>query len=31
MHDLREGQKVSFDIVADKRTGKSNADNLRAV
>ena len=28
---LREGQKVSFDIVADRRTGKSSADNLRAV
>jgi CspA family cold shock protein len=25
---LREGQKVSFDIVADRRSGKS-ADNLR--
>jgi cold shock protein len=31
MRDLKEGQKISFDIVADKRTGKSNADNLRAV
>ena len=30
MHDLREGQKVVFDIVADKRTGKSSAGNLRA-
>jgi CspA family cold shock protein len=30
MHDLKEGQKVTFDIVADRRTGKSNADNLRA-
>jgi cold shock protein len=27
---LNEGQKVSFDIVADRRTGKSSADNLRA-
>jgi CspA family cold shock protein len=27
---LSEGQKVSFDIVADRRTGKSAADNLRA-
>ena len=27
---LDEGQKVTFDIVADKRTGKSSADNLRA-
>jgi cold shock protein len=27
---LNEGQKVSFDIVADRRTGKSAAENLRA-
>lgn len=26
---LNEGQTVSFDIVADRRTGKSSADNLR--
>ena len=31
MDSLREGQKVSFDIVADSRTGKSAAENLRAV
>jgi CspA family cold shock protein len=31
MHSLSEGQKVSFDIVADRRTGKSAAENLRAV
>jgi CspA family cold shock protein len=30
MHTLNEGQKVSFDIVADRRTGKSAAENLRA-
>jgi CspA family cold shock protein len=30
MHDLKEGQKLNFDIVADKRTGKSSAGNLRA-
>ena len=30
MSSLSEGQKVSFDIVADRRTGKSSADNLRA-
>jgi CspA family cold shock protein len=30
MSTLNEGQKVSFDIVADRRTGKSAADNLRA-
>jgi CspA family cold shock protein len=31
MQGLNEGQKVSFDLVADRRTGKSSADNLRAV
>jgi cold shock protein len=29
MNDLREGQKVSFDIVSDDRTGKSAAENLQ--
>jgi hypothetical protein len=24
-----EGAKVSFDLVADRRSGKSSADNLR--
>jgi len=28
---LREGQKVSYDIVADRRSGKSSAENIRAV
>jgi CspA family cold shock protein len=28
MGTLNEGQKVSFDIVADRRTGKSAAENL---
>ncbi len=31
MSTLNEGQKVSFDIVEDRRSGKSSADNLRAV
>ena len=30
MNSLNEGQKVSFDLLADRRTGKSSADNLRA-
>jgi cold shock protein len=30
MNSLNEGQKVSFDLRADRRTGKSSADNLRA-
>ena len=29
LRGLNEGQKVSFDIVTDRRTGKSSADNLR--
>jgi len=30
MSSLNEGQSVSFDIVADRRSGKSAAENLRA-
>jgi CspA family cold shock protein len=30
MSTLIEGQKVSFDIVADRKTGKSAAENLHA-
>ncbi|MBV2186387.1 MAG: cold-shock protein [Rhizobium sp.] len=30
MRELVEGQKVSYDIVRDKRSGKDSADNLRA-
>ena len=28
---LNEGQKIAFDVVADRRTGKSSADNLQTV
>ncbi len=31
MSTLNEGQKVSFEVVADRRTGKSAAENLQAV
>jgi CspA family cold shock protein len=31
MSSLNEGQKVSFDLVVDRRTRKSSADNLRAI
>ena len=31
MRGLDEGQKISFEVVADRRSGKSSADNLRAV
>ena len=30
MGNLNEGQKISYDVVADRKTGKSSADNLRA-
>lgn len=30
MSGLDEGQKVSYEIVKDKRTGKAAADNLQA-
>jgi cold shock protein len=29
MSTLNEGQKLTFDVVADRRTGKSAAENLR--
>ncbi len=28
MSDLREGQKVTFDVVPDRKSGKSSAENL---
>ncbi len=27
---LSDGQKVTYDVVADRRSGKSSAENLRA-
>jgi len=30
MNTLEEGQKVNFDVVADKKSGKNAADNLSA-
>lgn len=27
---LADGQKVTFDIVSDRKSGKNSADNLRA-
>ena len=29
--DLREGQKISFELVTDSRSGKTSADKLQAV
>ncbi|KAB2756837.1 cold-shock protein [Brucella anthropi] len=31
LHSLNEGQKVSFELVADRRSGKKAADNLQAL
>lgn len=31
MSSLKEGQKVGFELVQDRRTGKTSADNLRAL
>ena len=31
IRDLNEGQKIAYEIVADKRTGKSSADNLKPI
>jgi cold shock protein len=30
MRDLNEGQKIEYEVVADRRTGKSSADNLKS-
>jgi cold shock protein len=29
MSGLNEGQKISYEVVADRKTGKSSAENLR--
>jgi len=31
MRTITEGQKLSFDIVRDKKSGKNAADNLQAL
>lgn len=31
MTGLQEGQKLSYEMTQDKRTGKSSADQLRAI
>jgi len=30
MRSLADGQKISYEIVQDRRSGKSSADNLQA-
>jgi len=29
LRELREGQKISYEVVRDQKTGKSSADGLR--
>ncbi len=31
LHDLKEGQKISYEVTADRRTGKSSASRLQTV
>ncbi len=31
IRDLNEGQKIAYEVVADKRSGKSSAENLKPV
>ena len=31
LHDLREGQKVSYELVQDRRSGKMSADQLKTL
>ena len=31
LHGLNEGQKIAYEVVADKRAGKSSAENLKPV
>lgn len=31
MNDLKEGQQISYEVIADKRSGKASAGNLKAV
>lgn len=30
LYQLNEGQKISYELVADRRTGKMSADQLKA-
>jgi len=31
LRDLREGQKVSYEVAQDRRTGKTSADELKEI
>ena len=30
LYELKEGQKISFEVVANRKTGKASAENLQA-
>ncbi len=31
LRDLQEGQKLSYELVADRKSGKMSADNLKTI
>ena len=31
LRELKEGQRVTFEVVVDRKTGKSAAENLKAI
>jgi cold shock protein len=31
LYELKEGQRVTFEVVPNRKTGKSSAENLKAV
>ncbi|MBB3999602.1 cold-shock protein [Aureimonas pseudogalii] len=31
MSNLQDGQKISYELVSDRKTGKMSADNLKAL
>jgi CspA family cold shock protein len=31
MQDLREGQKLAYELIADRKSGKMSADNLKVI
>ena len=30
LYELKEGQQITFDVVANRKTGKASAENLKA-
>jgi CspA family cold shock protein len=31
LRDLQEGQKLSYELIADRKSGKMSADNLKSI